>query len=231
MSRSCPRPSQPPPLCPVFGSTQHQDGASAPCMPSLPPSHPTPLGLPRTGAGPPHRYSFSCPESPGPLWGDGVWGVGGGRVGGVWNRGSGFRLRELSAGQACEADLTLSSQRVAICSSDPVQPTGAREGRDGFPEAWFWLHVWAKLSRPAAGTNWPCWPLPAPPSVCHPRSHRVSWARSACHGNSSHHSSAALTQEAEKSGLAVGALCLKVETTWGPPTCLEEAAPRRTACF
>lgn len=36
---------------------------------------------------------------------------------------------------------------------------------------------------------------------------------------------AALTQEAEKSGLAVGTLCLKAETTWGPPTCLEEAAP------
>lgn len=36
---------------------------------------------------------------------------------------------------------------------------------------------------------------------------------------------AALTQEAEKSGLSVGTLCLKVETTWGPPTCLEEAAP------
>ena len=39
-------------------------------------------------------------------------------------------------GQAAyEADLTLSSQRVAVCSSDPVQPIVAREGRDGFPEA------------------------------------------------------------------------------------------------
>lgn len=86
-----------PPLCPVVGSTQHQDGASAPCMPSLPPSHPTPLGLPRTGAGPPHLYSFSCPESLGPLC---VWlGGRGCGMGGVWNRGSGFRLRELSARQ------------------------------------------------------------------------------------------------------------------------------------
>ena len=160
MRRSCLRPSQPPPLCPVVGSMQHQDGACAPCMPSLPPSHPTPLGLPRTRAGPPPRYSFSCPESLGPLC---VWlGGRGCGMGGVWNRGSGFWLRELSARQPCEADLTLSSQRVAVCSSDPFQPVVAREGRDGFPKAWFWLQVWATLSRSAAGTNWPCWPLPAP---------------------------------------------------------------------
>ena len=81
---------------------------------------------------------------------------------GVWNCGSGFWVRELSARQACEADLTLSSQSVAICSSDPVQPAVAHEGRGGFLEAWFWLQVWATLSRPAARRNWPCWPLPAP---------------------------------------------------------------------
>ena len=72
--------------------------------------------------------------------------VGGvGREGaGVWNCGSGFWVRELSARQACEADLTLSSQSVAICSSDPVQPAVAHEGRGGFLEAWFWLRVWER---------------------------------------------------------------------------------------
>ena len=55
-----------------------------------------------------------------------------------------------------------------------------------------------------------------PPSVRHPRSHHVSWARSPRHGNSSSHSYRGSHAGGGEAGLAAGTLGPKVETTWGP---------------
>ena len=225
--RSCLLPSQLPPLCPVVGSTQHQDGASAPCT------------LPLPGPSPPHTPPWSPQDQsrassqlllPTPQVSRAFVGGVGREGAGVWNCGSGFWVRELSARQACEADLTLSSQSVAICSSDPVQPAVAREGRAGFLEAWFWLQVWAMLSRPAARRNWPCWPLPAP--IC------ASPPFTPC--ELGQESTPRELQQSQLQGLS-----RRRRGSWtgcwhswpesgdnvGPQTCLEEAAPRRTASF
>lgn len=76
--RSCLRPSQLPPLCPVAGSTQHQDGASVPCMPSRAPPHPT---RPLVSPGPEQGLLTAAPSHAPSLQGlCGGWGEGGGWV-------------------------------------------------------------------------------------------------------------------------------------------------------